>query len=460
MIMSSVHSNSLSTEQSSTGLPSTGLNNRRQRILAYLLVAVTCLLAYRLIHFSPIRAYENLDPRGSSLIAQAILQHQTIRVDGYTLPPQNWLFENRNGHVYTTYPLGTPLFIVPFVALELARGHDMQRIEDDNKLQRRLASYTVIIFALLAFGILRVFLPPLLSACLLPIWIFGTGILSTMGAALWSINLVVVWEMVTLLILVRYFSGLSQRLRPVLLGFSLFAAYLCRPTAAMLAALVFILLWRESPRAFLTALGVFVLGFIGLVAFSIHEFGTWLPTYYLTFTCALSGYSWKRLFTAFYGALFGPARGLFVYQPVFFLIVIGCVYYYRRLFRMPLFWLVVAWIGLEILAVVRFPDWWGGGSFGSRLMVGSFPGWVVLTGLVLREFRFSGRRAFYVGLACGLLSGIGIFVHSFQALYNDSTWDWNATPGSIGADPKNMLDWRHPQFLASPRAVQQLQNRP
>jgi hypothetical protein len=458
--MSSVDSSSLPAEQAATDLPLTRFDNRREQILAYLFLAGICFLAYTLIRFSPSYPYENLDARGSSLVAQAILQHQTIRVDGYKLPPQTWLFENRNGHWYTTYPFGTPLFMLPFVARELAQGHDMQQTKDDNKLQRRLAGYTVVIFTLLAFGVFRAFLPPLLSACLVALWTFGTGIFSTMGAALWSINLVVVWEMIALLILARYYTGKSRRLRPILLGFSLFAAYLCRPTAAMLAALVFLLLWFESKKALLTALVIFGLGFAALVAFSMHEFGTWLPTYYLTFTVALTGYSWTRLLTAFYGVIFGPGRGLLVYQPIFLLIIAGCVYYFRRLWQIRLFWLVLAWISLEILAVVRFPDWWGGGGFGSRLLVGSFPGWVVLTGLVLREVKFSGKSAFYIGLACGVLSGFGIFVHSFQALYNESTWDWNATPGSVSTDPKNMLDWRHPQFLASPQAVQELRNQP
>jgi hypothetical protein len=99
-----------------------------------LFVAALCACVTSLC--SPIRIYAGMDPRGSSLVAQALIQRHTIRVDNYKLPESRWLFEKINGHVYSTYPLGTPLFLVPGVAIALAFGADMENDKADYILQK------------------------------------------------------------------------------------------------------------------------------------------------------------------------------------------------------------------------------------------------------------------------------------------------------------------------------------
>ncbi len=102
--------------------------------------------------------------------------------------------------------------------------------------------------------------------------------------------------------------------------------------------------------------------------------------------------------------------------------------------------------------------WWGGGSFGSRLLVESFPAWVILTGLICSEIALFAHQAIPFGILFRALAGLGIFINSYQGLYNLSTWEWNAMPRSLGNDPKNNYDWRYPQFLASPEMIQELKS--
>jgi hypothetical protein len=63
-----------------------------------------------------------------------------------------------------------------------------------------------------------------------------------------------------------------------------------------------------------------------------------------------------------------------------------------------------------------------------------------------------------------MLVGVGIFINSYQGLYNWSTWDWNGMPRSLPQslrdDPKNNYDWRYPQFLANPEMIEELKKQP
>jgi hypothetical protein len=147
---------------------------------------------------------------------------------------------------------------------------------------------------------------------------------------------------------------------------------------------------------------------------------------------------------------------LFIFQPFLVLILLGAILTIKKLWRNPLFWLAASWIVLDLLLVSRWPMWWGGGSFGSRLLVESFPAWVILTGLVWSELSVFGEQMVAFALCFGILVGLGVFINSYQGLYNWSTWEWNAMPRSLGDDPKNNYDWRYPQFLASPEMIEKL----
>ncbi len=447
-------------QQTETQIPKRVLPKRRsERFAGYVILLGAGVLATLVSVFSPVSyAYKGLDPSATTLTAQAIIQRRSLRLDGYTLPSAEWVVTRQNGHTYNKYPIGPPLFAIPFVAIALLQGKDMQAPAEDYAVQGTIAVFTVLVSTLLIYALFRSFTDPIISGLLTFAWTLGTGIISTMGAAFWSINFTVVWELVVLLVLARYYTSNSTNLRPILLGFALFAGYLCRPTAALLAIPATIIVWRKSRGAAVTIVVTFGLLMLALMAFSFSQFGSVLPKYYnqpefLKF----SHLSWRLFRTATYGLTFSPGRGLFVYQPFLIMIVGGLVLRFRNLRNNTLFWLATSWLVLNFAVVARWPMWWGGGSFGSRLLVESFPGWILLTALLARELgRLPAQRAAAGGIVFGMLTGIGLFLHCYEGLYNRSTADFNATPGSYGENSANMLDWRHPQFLATPYMITQL----
>jgi hypothetical protein len=425
----------------------------RARLVSLAILVFSAYCAYEISLNSPINAYAAMDPRTNTLVAQALIQHGTIRVDGYKLPAASWLFEVRNGHTYSIYPLGTPLFALPFVAIALSQGSDMQIDELDFRLQKQVAGLTLLAFMFLAYLILRCFGEPVTSALLAGGWTLGSGVMSTMGAALWSINFTVFFECLVLLILVRYFSGKTKQLRPFLLGCFLFAAYLCRPSAALLAVPTAVLVWKESKNASIKLTAVFLAWLLVLCLFSLREFGTWLPDYYLWYGAGAVQINFRHWRNALYGLTFGPARGIFVYQPFLVLIFIASIFALKKLWKNSLFWFSVSWIVLDLLLVSRWSIWWGGGSFGSRLLVESLPGCVILTAVVWEQMSALGKTIVPFALSFGMLFGVSIFINSYQGLYNWSTWEWNGMRHSLGRDPKNNYDWRYPQFLANPEMM-------
>jgi hypothetical protein len=107
--------------------------------------------------------------------------------------------------------------------------------------------------------------------------------------------------------------------------------------------------------------------------------------------------------------------------------MVGAIMFARRLAKQPLFWLATGWLVLNFLLISRWAMWWGGGGYGSRLMVDSLPGWVVLTAMVGAALRESRNANLVTAASIGVvvLSACAIFIHTVQGLYNRTTWEWN-----------------------------------
>jgi hypothetical protein len=447
--------------------PATPLRRSPLHFRDALLILLIALVSFVISYNSPIRAYSTLDAKGALLTAQALIQDRSLRLEGYKIRDMGWQFIRRNGHLYYAYPLGTPLIAAPFVLISLMTGADMQDEEQEYKTQKGIASCTVAAAAVLIFLIARCYCRPPMSILLTALWSLGSGIISTMGMALWSINFSVIFALVVFLILARYYSGISRNMHPWLLGMSLFAAYLCRPTACLLFLAVVVSLLSESRSNTCKVIAAYTLGFVALVVLSESEFHEPLPFYYnpqyLQSGQVRTAIQW---ITAVYGLLLSPGRGLFVYQGFLVIVIIAVVLSWRTVIVNKLALTAGGWLLLHFIVVSRWSMWWGGGSYGSRLLVDSFPAWIVLMVVTFSIIEKQSRPIRMCALTVCLLFGVtGVYIHSYQGLYNPYTWVWNEAPGSNersenrGQSPPNMLDWRYPQFLANPQMCDELNGR-
>jgi len=219
--------------------------------------------------------------------------------------------------------------------------------------------------------------------------------------------------------------------------------YLVRPTGAIAVLCVTIFVfafWRSDIVAYsLTGL----LWLAGFVTYSWFAFGKLIPDYYLD-----SRTDFRNL-KHLPAILFSPSRGLFVFVPAF-AFVLYLLYRHRKTLKYRrLAALALSMVILQILMVSLWPVWWGGYSYGPRLLADALP-WMAL----LAIFGLAARAADTVSVSPAraeiaialLLLALGVAINGRGAL-SFATNDWNPVY-DIDKHPERLNEWSHPQFMA------------
>jgi hypothetical protein len=440
------------------GSPSAAL--RPQIYVVVALFVITCT-AYLLAKVNQVS-----DSRYSLLVSESLLHRGRVDLTGYIIPgvdpsqpppPKGngaYQLEQVGGRTYYYFPVGTSVLSTPFTAIANAIGLSCVRddgtydAKTENRLQLALAALLMAVLTCLIFLTARLRLPLKHSLLVAVGCAFGTQMASTASRALWSDT----WG-ILLLGFVAYMllSGEqgSGRIRPVLLATLLSWAYIVRPTNSIpiLGCTIYIFLYYRPllARYALTG-GIWAILF---ATYSFRHFGQLLPNYYLA----------ERLtFSSFGGALVGnlvsPSRGILVFIPML-IFVAYLVFRYRVVSSSPrLSVLCLGITAVHVVVVSGFPHWWGGHSFGPRLLTGLIPWLALLAILALQQWgeaqgtRQSPGRLHKMESAVGLaLLLLSVAIHVNGAA-NARTYAWNATPVDIDKDPSRLWDWAHPQFLA------------
>ncbi len=383
------------------------------------------------------------DPKGTLLVTEAILHHGTIKLDHYgaeVLQGYGYTVQNKNGHFYYFFPLGTSIASLPFVAAANLFGLNMQQHE--RSMQVAIAALTSVLTLLLLIKLARIFLEPANALLVSSAFWFGTSLASTTGTALWSHNFATLFGLLALYVAIRATRDQQVQWWPWI-SVSLFAAYLCRPTMALLAPFLLLFLFSYCRMTALKAALLLAALLAGFAGFSEYEFGQSLPDYYLP--KRLDG---SHFGEALYGNLFSPARGLLIYSP-FIMFVWLCVLSRAKEFDLKKSWLLIgmAWPVAHLVVISRFEHWWGGHSFGARLMTDALPGLFLLT-VYAWPATLKGVANKSAAAVLGVAVFFAAFVNTSQGLYNRYTAFWNGSP-SVDEYPQYLFDWRYPQFLAN-----------
>lgn len=383
------------------------------------------------------------DPRSTLLVTESIVKNHTIKLDSYgdaVLNKYGYAIQEKNGHKYYYFPIGSSILSIPFVIVANTFGMNMEVWEP--KLQKIIAAFTSVITTIIFVLLARIFLSENNSLVIGAIFWFGTTLSSTSGTALWSHNFATLFALSAIYISIKSAKQNNFNSWPLIALF-LFVSYLCRPTMAILSPLLLVFVFSCSkPKAILTSLLIsFMVGLF--VIFSYKEFGQPLPDYYMP--KRLAGGSFV---TALYGNLFSPARGLFVYSP-FILMAWTCILISKKDWGLKNTWLLIAfvWPVLHLIMISRFPHWWAGASYGPRLMTDVLPGLFVLT-LYTWPTQFVTKHIKYILIPLVIASFFSIFVNSVQGLFNHYTAEWNGDP-SIDSYPEYIFDWSYPQFASN-----------
>ncbi|MCB8959389.1 MAG: hypothetical protein H6651_03690 [Ardenticatenales bacterium] len=435
-------------------------NSWRRLPLAPSLLLLAAALAIFWLSFRAPVSKANSDPRLSLLVSLAIIEQGSVRLDAYEFSSQPPLSDpdnarvlvRRDGHIYYAFPLGTSLAAVPPVWLARLSGRDLTIVAEQNRIQNGLAAISTALIFWLIYQLGRNYLPWQQSYGLALLLTLGSMVASTLATALWSHHLTAAAMLLALLLL----TGQEERrwrlpAWPVglSLGGLLFIAYLARPAAVVFIVLLLgYLLWRQ--RALFWPALIMAGALFGLfLLWSQHEFGTPFPFYYRPERLAAG--SGTGLLAALYGQLLSPSRGLFVFVPYLLLLPWGT----GRLpvHQRPWLWLVLAWgLGQLLLNQLAAP-WWGGWSYGPRLLLDWWPGLVLLVFLLWPRLS-GGRTGHYRVALFAVLGLVAIWIHSYQGLFNVQTGRWNgAIPPNIDEHPEIAFSWRYPQIGTSAAAL-------
>lgn len=383
------------------------------------------------------------DPRATLLVSESIIKRGTIKLDYYGLESierYGSAIQNKNNHYYYYFPIGTSLASLPFVAVANAVGLDM--LNSESTVQIFIASLTSTITLLFFFKLANLFLIKKNALLVSSIFWFGTSLSSTAGTALWSHNFATLFALLAIFFSVKT-SKLNQAKPWHLISIFLFAAYLCRPTMAILCPFVLLFLYTHSRISAIKA-GLFLASLLGaFILFSIYEFGQILPDYYLPKRLA-GGYFSEAL----YGNLVSPGRGILIYSP-FIVVTWFCYKYSKKAWEINKSWWLIGliWPIMHLLFISRFPHWWGGWSYGPRFMTDVIPGLFLLT-LFAWPTHFSSHISKALFGTLLLFSAFSITVNTGQGLFNKYTAAWNSEP-NIDLHSEYLFDWSYPQFFAN-----------
>jgi hypothetical protein len=147
------------------------------------------------------------------------------------------------------------------------------------------------------------------------------------------------------------------------------------------------------------------------------------------------------------GTLISPSRGLFFFTPILLFSLLGIYLAVHTRGQMPLSWYLIANALVQLIAVSSFGFWYGGWSYGPRLLSDLIP---TLTFFLIpvviwwRKLPPSVSRNGLV-IAAGLALAFSVFVHGRGAL-SEELHRWNYVPASPPLELR-LWDWSDPPFM-------------
>lgn len=324
----------------------------------------------------------------------------------------------QNGHYVSAYGPWPAVLAAPVHAVPILLGAAPAVWAPG--LEKVSAALITSLSVLLLHATLRRLASPGWSLGIALIYGLGTSSLSVSSQGLWQHGPSQVFLALFLYWLVR---GLEDERLLAYTGFAMAAATAVRATDILLvlpvatwiactrpALIPRLLLWALPPAA---AVLVYNLAYLGS---AIGEAGhTVAPTWALFAQVPLS--------EGLAGILVSPGRGLFVYSPVLLFSVVGCAIVWRR---GPAAFRALS-LGLPLVALVvgKWFLWWGGHSWGSRLLADAGP---ILCFFLYPLAGLLSRRPF-ARAAFIALAALSIGAHGLGAALYDGRWD-----GIVGND--------------------------
>jgi hypothetical protein len=399
------------------------------------------------------------DSQYSMLTAQSIISNHTPDLSNYSIKnyredlPFNttagkhaYQLARTNGRLLYGFPHGTSFLSIPFVAMmdlfgiSPATADAQYNLAGEVIVEKMLAALLMASLVVVFFRTALLMLDWRWSAIVAMGVGLGTSVWSTASRGMWAHT----WEMmlggiVGYVLLASAVRGSS--IRPALLATLLSWMFFVRPSGAIpaIAVGIYILVCRRRELVPFVISGALWLA--AFVAYSMRIFGTIVPYYYLSNDPHGIGIHFTR---GLYGILLSPSRGIFIYSPVLALVLYLIARYWRSIADPALAILSLSMIAAIGVAGAAHPEWWGGNSYGPRLLSDAMPWFVQLAILALAAMPDAGRDIRSPAFAVGALLLMASVMINAHGAFSFETLKWNDKRPLPGV----MVDWSRPQFLA------------
>jgi hypothetical protein len=423
--------------------------------------AVACLLM--LIAFYIYIANGRVIAAGDSiparLIPYAILLDHTVTLDRYfarevggaagleRMPPaqrQKYYFVTpRHGRLYSSYPMGTPVLVtplhVPILWLKWGQGWPTEKIlHVASSSEKYVASAVAALSVAVMYLLLAALADRGIALALTAAFAFGTSTWTSSSQALWQHGPGVLLILLTLAVLVRHprwlwaagiFAGLAVAVRPTNLFFWV--------------AFVAVHAWMRPPLREAVALalpGVMIGSLLAISNWLIYHdlrggYGQW---------ASLQGGVARHAALALAGLLISPNRGLFIYSPVLLAGVAGLWFAFRRPIgpAARVYAIAAIFLASQLICFATWSWWWGGYSYGSRLLTEAAAVLVVLSVAAAQRL----RSVAWTRVAFTLLLAYSVGVQAIGAFTFAGDKEWNNWPVPVDSRPERLWDWHDTQI--------------
>jgi len=325
-------------------------------------------LAVYLVHYRYRFWAAGGDTTPAELLPLALERNHSLYFDGFESPGAFW-FHRVGGHTVSGYPIVPGFFNIPAYRIAQWRGVPL---DSEHRSMLSMISASIVTAASVAFFFLALsHLVTRRSTAIggTLVYAFATTAMSVAARGMWQHGPSLLFLTIALWLLARG-DLLSVALSGLPLGFAVFNRPVNLLIVAPLAAYV---LWRHR-RAFLLFCAAAAIPAALLAWYSVHYWGT------ITTLGQYPAGNWflGRFGPGIAGLLVSPSRGLFVFTPLFLISFVYACVVLRHPTREPLLTALTIGVALTLLLYAKWYSWWGGTSFGYRLLTECVPALTIL----------------------------------------------------------------------------------
>lgn len=409
------------------------------------------------------------DSKYSMLLSESIIRNHSVHLNAYQFPEPireaercvspsaplqsaflTYQLDRVRGNVVYCYPNGTSILSIPFVALMNVLGVHCYSPDGrylrfgEGAIQRFLAALLMAGFTVVVFNTAARILEVGQSLIIAIGTAFGTQVWSSASRVMWSHTwLIFLGGLATYYMLGRE-TGCTKRGHSIVLATLISWMYIVRPTGAIPVLCVTIYVFAFWRRDFIAYSLTGLAWFAGFVCYSWFTFGKLIPDYYLD-----SRIDFGNLLKNLPAVLFSPSRGLFIFVPELIFVFYLLIRYWASTPYPRLAMLSLSIMAIQTVLVALWPNWWGGYSYGPRLLADGLP-WLALLAILgcaarLRSDKAGKFSRAEIATALSLLA-LSIAFNGRGAI-SQATADWNPEV-DIDRHPERAWNWSNPQFMA------------